>query len=164
MSKRNYSDARKSAPFPLALSLAFLFALVVAPGPVAAQSGSDSSAIGVETSSPFTIKGRTQFGCAEVEEVTSGGLASHEITLNPSRVERCLREKVGSRFHDCKKLKIEDSTADWDGIVTLATEDGPVRFWFEEHGENAAELKRVMVWTWPDTDMKYMCAAISSRR
>lgn len=145
----------------------FLLVCILASGAAVAQSGADSSSgdmEGVETSSPFAIKGRTQFGCAEVEEVTSGGLASHEITLNTTRVERCLREKVGSRFHECKKLKIQDSTADWSGVVTLATEDGPVKFWFEEHGEKSDEVKRVMVWTWPDTDMKYMCAAISSRR
>ncbi|MDX1556766.1 MAG: hypothetical protein R3212_12115 [Xanthomonadales bacterium] len=117
-----------------------------------------------QTSSPFKITKKSEFGCAEVDEVRSGGLASHEITINPRRVERCLREKVGTRFHECKKLKIEEATADWHGIVTIATEEGPVKFWFEEHGENSAEAKRVMVWTWPDTDKKYMCAAITSRR
>lgn len=118
-----------------------------------------------EQSSPFTIKTKSQFGCAEVDEVKSGGLASHEITVDPRRVERCLREKVGSRFHECKKLKIENSTADWHGVVTLDTEEGPVRFWFEEYGDQSSgEAKKVMVWTWPDTDKKYMCAAITSRR
>jgi hypothetical protein len=117
-----------------------------------------------KTSSPFAIKSKSRFGCAEVDEVQTGALASHEITVDPRKVERCLREKVGSRFHECKKLKIIESTADWNGIVTLDTEEGPVRFWFEEHGQESEEIKRVMVWTWPDTDKKYMCAGISSKR
>lgn len=120
---------------------------------------------GPEQSSPFTIKSRSQFGCAEVDEIKEGGLASHEITLDPRKVERCLREKVGTRFHECKKLRIEEATADWYGVVTLHTDEGPVKFWFEEHGDDtSADAKRVMVWTWPDTDKKYMCAAITSRR
>ena len=133
-----------------------------------AQAGDDKAgdqAQSPEQNSPFKITKRSQFGCAEVEEVTTGGLASHEITLKPKKVERCLREKVGTRFHECKKLSIEEATADWYGVVTLDTDEGPVKFWFEEHGATSAgEAKRVMVWTWPDTDMKYMCAAISSKR
>ncbi len=117
------------------------------------------------TSSPFKISKKSEFGCAEVDEVRMGGLASHEITVDPRRVERCLREKVGTRFHDCKKLKIEEATADWYGVVTLDTKEGPVKFWFEEHGASASEeAKRVMVWSWPDTEKKYVCAAISPRR
>lgn len=119
----------------------------------------------LEQRSPFTIKKRSEFGCAEVDEIKSGALASHEITVDPRKVERCLREKVGTRFHECKRLKIEEATADWHGVVTIDTEEGPVRFWFEEYGDQSAgEAKKVMVWTWPDTDKKYMCAAITSRR
>ena len=130
----------------------------------ASESEEANQTQGPETSSPFVIKSSSRFGCAEVDEIRIGGLASHEITVDPRRVERCLREKVGTRFHECKKLKIVEATADWYGVVTLDTKEGPVRFWFEEHGENPEEAKRVMVWTWPDTDKKYMCAAISSRR
>jgi len=117
-----------------------------------------------EQSSPFKITKKSEFACAEVNEVVIGGLASHEITVDPKRVERCLLKKVGSRLHECKKLRIEKATADWYGVVTLETEDGPVKFWFEELGENAAETKRIMVFTWPDTDKKYVCAAFSSKR
>ena len=136
-------------------------ALLVAPTLASAQ---DEQSSQPQTSSPFSIKSKSVFGCAEVEDVTIGGLASHEITVDPRRVERCLREKVGTRFHECKKLKIEEATADWNGIVTLATPEGPVKFWFEEHGEEGDELKRIMVWSWPDNDYKYMCAAITGRR
>lgn len=118
-----------------------------------------------QQSSPFVIKKKSEFGCAEVDEVRIGGQASHEITVDPRKVERCVREKVGTRFHECKKLRIEEATADWYGVVTLDTEEGPVKFWFEDHGgESSAETKRIMVWTWPDTEKKYMCAAITSRR
>ncbi len=152
------------------LVVALSFFLVVVAGAQAKEGGEAEGASadqgqGPETSSPFVINKRSQFGCAEVDEVQIGGLASHEITIDPRRVERCLREKVGSRFHECKKLTIEQATADWYGVVTLDTKDGPVKFWFEEYGEDSsAEAKKVMVWTWPDTDKKYMCAAITSRR
>lgn len=139
----------------------FLASALLVPGVVLAQ---DSAENGPQTSSPFAIKSKNVFGCAEVEDVTIGGLASHEITVDPRRVERCLREKVGTRFHECKKMKIEEATADWNGIVTIATDEGPVKFWFEEHGEEGDELKRVMVWDFPDNDYKYMCAAITGRR
>lgn len=131
-----------------------------------AQEGEgEDKAQGPEQRSPFSIKSRSEFGCAEVDEVKSGALASHEITVDPRRVERCVREKVGSRYHECKRLKIEEATADWYGIVTLDTEEGPVKFWFEEFGDQSGgEAKKVMVWSWPDTDKKYMCAAITSRR
>ena len=138
-----------------------LTAFMLTPALAMAQ---DESGNGPQTSSPFSIKSKNVFGCAEVEEVTIGGLASHEITVDPRRVERCLREKVGTRFHECKKLKIQEATADWNGIVTIATDEGPVKFWFEEHGEKGDELKRIMVWSWPDTDKKYVCAAITGRR
>ena len=59
---------------------------------------------GPETSSPYTIRSRSQFACAEVKEIKSGGLASHEITVSPKRVERCVLQKVGTRFHECLKL------------------------------------------------------------
>ena len=131
----------------------------------ASDSEEANQAQGPETSSPFSIKKTSQFGCAEVDEVAIGGTASHEITVDPRRVERCLREKVGTRFHECKKLKIIDATADWNGIITLDTKEGPVRFWFEDHGsDSSGEAKRIMVWSWPDTEKLYMCAAISSKR
>lgn len=137
----------------------FLFA----PAVVLAQDSESASQ--PQTSSPFSIKSKSQFGCAEVDEVKTGGLASHEITVDPRKVERCLREKVGTRFHECKKLKIVEATADWNGIVTIDTDEGPVKFWFEDHGTNGSgEAKRVMVWSWPDTEKLYMCAAISSKR
>lgn len=128
------------------------------------DAGPASQDQGPETSSHFEIKTKKQFVCAEVDEVTAGGLATHEITLDPRRVQRCLLKKVGSRYHECKKLKIEDSTADWYGVVTLDTKDGPVQFKFEDVGENSSEAKRVMVWTWPDTDEKYVCAMFTGRR
>ena len=117
-----------------------------------------------EQSSPFKITRKSEYACAEVNEVTIGGLASHEITVDPKRVERCLLKKVGSRLHECMKLKIENATADWYGVVTLETEEGPVQFWIEELGESEEEAKRVMVFTWPDTEKKYVCAAFSSKR
>lgn len=162
LSRFKAGKAGRKAGFLLALTC-LLFPTILF-----AQAGDGDEATqaqGPETRSPFVIKKRSHFGCAEVDEVKSGGLASHEITVDPRKVERCLREKVGSRFHECKRLRIEDATADWHGVVTLDTEEGPVRFWFEEFGsESPAEAKRVMVWTWPDTDKKYMCAAITSRR
>jgi hypothetical protein len=125
----------------------------------------NAQAQNAESSSPFSIKSRSQFGCAEVDEIKIGGLASHEITVDPRKVERCLREKVGTRFHECKRLRIEEATADWYGVVTLDTKEGPVKFWFEEYDDDAAgDPKKVMVWTWPDTEKKYICAAITSRR
>ncbi|HKJ17094.1 MAG TPA: hypothetical protein VJ984_07090 [Xanthomonadales bacterium] len=136
--------------------------LMVSPA-LLAQDGSDGNE--PQTSSPFSIKSKSTFGCAEVDEVKSGALASHEITVDPRRVERCLREKVGTRFHECKKLKIVEATADWNGIVTIDTEGGPVKFWFEDHDTGGSgEAKRVMVWSWPDTEKLYMCAAITSKR
>jgi hypothetical protein len=147
------------------------FILVIAclllPAILWAQAGDSEGtdqAEGAETSSPFKITKKSEFACAEVNEVAIGGLASHEITVDPKRVERCLLKKVGSRLHECKKLRIENATADWYGVVTLETEEGPVQFWFQELGENAAEAKRIMVFTWPDTDKKYVCAAFSSKR
>ena len=145
---------------------AAVFCLLV-PMLVNAQNGASQDANqeqGPETSSPFEIKSKQEFVCAEVDEVTAGGLASHEIILDPRRVQRCLLKKVGSRFHECKKLKIENATADWYGVVTLDTKDGPVQFRFEDIGESSSEAKRVMVWNWPDKDEKYVCAAFTGRR
>jgi hypothetical protein len=119
---------------------------------------------GADMSSPFKITKKSEFACAEVNEVVIGGLASHEITVDPKRVERCNFKKVGSRLHDCKKLKIKNATADWYGVVTLDTDGGPVKFTFQELGDDAGDKKRVMVWTWPDSDKKYVCTAITSRR
>ncbi len=162
MNQSRESEAGTKAGFWLVLScLLFPTILVAQAGD---GSGSDQ-ARGPETSSPFVIKKRSEYGCAEVDDVKIGGIASHEITVNPRMVERCLREKVGSRFHECKKLDIEEATADWHGVVTLDTEEGPVRFWVEEHAsDGSGSAKRVMVWTWPDTDKKYMCAGKTSRR
>jgi hypothetical protein len=118
-----------------------------------------------EKGSPFKISSKSQFHCSEVDEPVIGGLASHEITVDPKRVERCLLKKVGSRLNECKKLKIESATTDSKGIVTLATEEGPVRFSFQQLGSNAdGEPRMVLVWTWPDTDKKYLCTAFSSKR
>ena len=129
---------------------------LAAPSALWAQAGDEAS--GGETT-PFVIKKRSEFGCAEVDDIKAGGLASHEITVDPRRVERCLREKVGSRFHECKRLDFEEATSDQTGVVTFRTDEGPVQFWIEEQ-----DSKRVMVWTWPDSDKKYMCAGKSSRR
>lgn len=162
MNQLKKCNAARRWRFSLAISWLFLPIILSAQDN---ETASADQAQGPEQTSPFKISKRSQFGCAEVDEVRSGGLASHEITVDPRKVERCLREKVGSRFHECKRLRIEEATADWYGVVTLDTDEGPVKFWFEEHGENgSAEAKRVMVWTWPDNDKKYMCAAISSRR
>lgn len=155
-------NALHKAP-PLLVTFCLLF-----PVTLFAQAGDSQEtdqAQGPEQSSPFSIKSKSQFGCAELDEVKAGGLGSHEITVSPNRVERCLFKKVGSRYHECKKLGIDNATADWHGVVTLDTEEGPVRFWFEEHGSTApGEEKKVMVWSWPDTDKKYACAPYTSRR
>lgn len=118
-----------------------------------------------ETSSPFNISSKSQFHCSEVDEPVIGSLATHEITIDPKRVERCLLKKVGSRLNECKKLKIESATADQNGIVTLDTDEGPIHFSFQQLGSNAdGEPRMVLVWTWPDTDKKYLCTAFSSKR
>jgi len=126
---------------------------------------SDLPTRAAETGSPFKISTKSQFHCSEVDQPTIGSLASHEITVDPKRVERCILKKVGSRLNECKKLKIESATVDSNGIVTLATEEGSVRFSFQQLGSSAdGEPRMVLVWTWPDTDKKYLCTAFSSRR
>jgi hypothetical protein len=133
----------------------------------AQASGSKSTILGQRpaTSSPFKISTRSQFHCSEVNEPVIGGLATHEITVDPKRVERCLLKKVGSRLNECKKLKIESATADQNGIVMLDTREGPVRFSYQQLGSDAdGEPRMVLVWTWPDTDKKYLCTAFSSKR
>lgn len=162
MKQSNRIIAASKAPVVMAVCSLFFSTI---PYAQAAGSEEPEQAQGPEQSSPFAITKRSQFGCAEVDDVKAGGLASHEITLDPRKVERCLFKKVGSRFHDCKKLKIESATADWYGVVTLDTDEGPVKFWFEEHGSTASEeAKKVMVWTWPDSEKKFVCAAYTSRR
>ena len=118
-----------------------------------------------KTSSPFKISKRNDFHCAEVDEPVIGSPVSHEITVDPKRVERCLYKQLGSRLNECKKLKIKNATVDQNGLVTLDTEKGPVRFSSQELRSNdEGKPKRVLVWTWPDTDKKYLCIAYSSRR
>jgi len=117
------------------------------------------------TVSSFNIDRKSEFHCAEVDEPVVGSPVSHEITLEPTRVERCLYKQVGSRINECKKLKIENATADQKGIVTLDTNKGPVRFSAQEIQSNdQGKPWRVLVWTWPDTDKMYLCTAFSSRR
>jgi hypothetical protein len=121
--------------------------------------------LGVETNSTFKISNRSQFHCSEVDEPVIGSLTSHEIVVTPKRVERCLLKKVGSRLNECKKLKIESATVDRYGAVTLDTKEGSVRFSYQQLGNDAnGEPRMVLVWTWPDTDKKYMCTAFSSER
>ena len=118
-----------------------------------------------KTSSPFKIDRKSEFHCAEVDEPVIGSPVSHEITIEPTRVERCLYKQVGSRLNDCRKLKIENATADQFGLVTLDTNKGPVRFSAQELQTNdQGKPWRVLVWTWPDTDKQYLCTAFSSRR
>lgn len=118
-----------------------------------------------KTSSPFEISRKNEFHCAEVDKPVIGSPVSHEITVDPKRVERCLYKQVGSRLNECKKLKIENATVDQRGFVTLDTEQGPVGFSFQEfQSDEEAKPRRVLVWTWPDTDKKYLCTAYSSRR
>jgi len=143
-------------------------ACFLVPTVLSAQAGESKSTIpaqGSKTSSPFNISSKSQFHCSEVDEPVIGAVATHEITIDPNRVERCLLKKVGSRLNECKKLKIEQATADWNGIVTLDTDEGPVRFSYQQLGSSAdGEPWMVLVWTWPDTDKKYLCTAFSSRR
>jgi hypothetical protein len=147
----------------LSVIFCFLFPMVLC----AQASESASTILGQrpETSSPFNISSKSQYHCSEVDEPVIGGLATHEITVDPKRVERCLLKKVGSRLNECKKLKIENATVATNGPVTLDTDEGPVRFSFQQLGSNAdGEPRMVLVWTWPDTDKKYLCTAFSSKR
>jgi len=117
------------------------------------------------TSSPFKISKKSEFHCAEVDNPVIGSPVSHEITVDPKRVERCLYKQLGSRLNECKKLKIENASVDEMGLVTLDTDNGPVRFSAQDVRSSEKEEPRIaLVWTWPDTDMKYLCTALSSRR
>jgi hypothetical protein len=117
------------------------------------------------TISPFKIDRKSEFHCAEVDEPVIGSAVSHEITVEPKRVERCEYKQVGSRLNECKKLKIENATADQYGLVTLDTNKGPVRFSAQElRSKDDGKPWRVLVWTWPDTQKQYLCTAYSSRR
>jgi hypothetical protein len=116
------------------------------------------------TSSPFKISKKSKFHCAEVDKPVIGSQVSHEITIDSKRVKRCLYKQLGSRLNECKKLRIENATVDQIGLVTLDTEKGPVRFSAQDIRSNEeGKPRRVLVWTWPDTDMKYLCTALSSR-
>lgn len=117
------------------------------------------------TSSPFKIDRKSEFHCAEADEPVIGGAVSHEITVEPTRVKRCEYKQVGSRLNECSKLKIENATADQNGLVTLDTNKGPVRFSAQElQSKDGGKPWRVLVWKWPDTDKLYLCTAYSSRR
>lgn len=147
----------------LTVTFCFLFPTVLC----AQTSGSDSanSSKGQNTSSPFKISRKSEFHCAEVDEPAIGSPVSHEISVDPKRVERCLYKQVGSRLNECKKLKISDATADQNGLVTLDTKEGPVQFSFQQLGSNSnGDPRMVLIWTWPDTDKKYLCTAFSSKR
>jgi len=147
----------------LAVTFCFLFPTIL----YAQASGNESAnaAKGQNTSSPFKISRKSEFHCAEVDEPAIGSPISHEITVDPKRVERCLYKQVGSRLNQCKKLKISNATADQNGLVTLDTEDGPVQFSFQQLGSNSnGDPRMVLIWTWPDTDKKYLCTAFSSKR
>ncbi len=120
---------------------------------------------GDNTSSPFKINRKSEFHCSEVDEPVIGSPVSHEITVAPTRVERCEYKQVGSRLNECKKLKIENATANQNGLVTLDTNKGPVQFSAQElRSDDGGKPWRVLVWTWPDTDKQYLCTAYSSRR
>lgn len=133
-----------------------------------AQTGDNETATSAQAPAegyPFKISKKDQFHCSEVDEPVLGGLATHEITVDPRRVERCLLKKVGSRLNECKKLEIENATSDGNGLVTLDTEEGPVRFTFQQLGGNRnGKPRMVLIWTWPDSDKKYVCVAFSSKR
>ena len=147
----------------LMVMFCFLFPTVL----YAEESYSESSITsnGQNTSSPFKISKKSEFHCAEVDNPVIGSPVSHEITVDPKRVERCLYKQLGSRLNECKKLKIENASVDQMGLVTLDTENGPVRFSAQDVRSSEKEEPRIaLVWTWPDTDMKYLCTALSSRR
>jgi hypothetical protein len=147
----------------LMVMFCFLFPTVLCAQ--ASDSESSNSAKSQKTSSPFKISRKSEFHCAEVDEPVIGSPVSHEITVGPNSVERCLYKKVGSRLNECKKLKIENATADQNGLVTLDTKKGSVRFSAQELRSNdEGKPRRVLVWTWPDTDKKYLCIAFNSRR
>lgn len=150
--------------------LAALFCLPI-PLVVCAQAGEREEA---EQEQPpdirrtFVIKNTNAFACAEVAMKRTGGQASHEIKLGPRWVERCLLKKVGTRLHECIRLKVEKATSDDKGVVRVETDQGNVNFWFEEGSTissakdakiaAAAEGEGALVFTFPDNDMKYICA------
>ena len=155
------STGSKFRPRGVMISLFFAMALPAH----ASDSGSVVPSNGPGTRTPFEINSKSQFHCSEVDEPVIGGLATHEITVDPNRVSRCLLKKVGSRLNECKKLHIESATSDWNGIVTLETEEGPVQFTFQQLGSDADGAPRmVLVWVWPDSHKKYLCTAFSSKR
>ena len=147
------------------LMVMFCFLFPAALCAQANDSESANPAKSQKTSSPFKISKKNEFHCAEVDEPVIGSPVSHEITVDPKRVERCLYKQLGSRLNECKKLKIKNATADQSGLVTLDTEEGPVRFSSQElRSTDEGKPRRVLVWTWPDTDKQYLCVAFSSRR
>lgn len=150
------------------LTLALCLAV---PPLVCAQSGEGTGAKQAqppETRRTFVIKDTNTFACAEVSMERTGGQASHEILLGPRWIERCLLQKVGTRLHECVKLKVERATADQNGVVRVETDQGGVEFWFEEgltisSAKDAkiaagAEGKGALSFTFPDNDRKYICA------
>jgi hypothetical protein len=136
------------------------------------QSGNANEAEEAEstdTRRTFAIKNRSQFACAEVGMDRTGGQTSHEINLAPRKIERCLLTKVGSRLHECVKYRFRKATVDDMGVVNIETDDGPVKFWFDEEtrissagGSKVAEGtgKGTLTFTWPDSSQKYLCAAM----
>ena len=141
----------------------FLFPAVLS----AEESYSESSITSnsQNTSSPFKISKKSKFHCAEVDKPVIGSPISHEITVDSKRVGRCNYKQLGSRLNECNKLKIENATVDQIGLVTLDTKKGAVRFSVQDiRSTEEGNPRRVLVWTWPDTDMKYLCTALSSRR
>lgn len=119
---------------------------------------------------PFKIENRSQFACAEVGQSESGGATSHEINLTPRQIERCELIKVGTRLHECKKYRYQEATIDNRGIVKIATEDGPVEFWFDQEsritGGASSQLhegggKGTLIFQWPDKKtFRYLCASM----
>lgn len=117
----------------------------------------------------FVIKDTTTFACAEVAMERTGGQARHEISLGPRWIQRCLLQKVGTRLHECIRLKVEKATADQDGVVRVETDQGDVSFWFEEGAKisstkeaqisAAIEGEGALSFTFPDNEKrKYICA------
>ena len=162
MKQLNRFDTGSKVCF-LVVILGFLFPTVLC-----AQASDSVSAVPTVSqpmSSPFKINRKSEFHCSEVDEPVIGSPVSHEITVAPTRVERCEYKQVGSRLNECKKLKIENATANQNGLVTLDTNKGPVQFSAQElRSDDGGKPWRVLVWTWPDTDKQYLCTAYSSRR
>lgn len=150
--------------------LAILLGLPAAFGAIAEPAENDAAqaAEPPEVRRTFVIKDTTTFACAEVSMERTGGQASHEISLGPKRIERCLLQKVGTRLHECVKLKVEKATVDQDGVVRIETHQGDVNFWFEEGATissakdaqiaAAIEGEGALSFTFPDNERKYICA------